>query len=119
MWFFLWVLWIYLVCWIIWDIFRSPDLGGWAKAGWVVLVVALPLFGVLIYLVAHGGHLHEGRAGYVQDTPYLSDTGSTTNGRGSTTNGGSASELAKLADLRDRDVISEQEFQQGKAKILS
>jgi Short C-terminal domain len=33
--------------------------------------------------------------------------------------GSSADELTKLADLRDRGVITEAEFQQGKAKILS
>jgi Short C-terminal domain/Phospholipase_D-nuclease N-terminal len=117
MWFFLWVLWIYLVCWIIWDIFHSPALGGWAKAGWVVLVVALPLFGVLVYLVAMGGHWQrQDRHG--RDSAYPSNIDGTRDGGGSTANGGSASELAKLADLRDRNVITEPEFQQGKAKIL-
>ena len=33
--------------------------------------------------------------------------------------GSSADEVAKLADLRDRGVITEAEFQQGKAKILA
>jgi multidrug resistance efflux pump len=32
--------------------------------------------------------------------------------------GGAADEIARLADLRDRGVISEDEFQQAKAKAL-
>ena len=59
MWFFLWVLWIFMVFWVIMDIFRSPDLNGWVKAGWVLLTVLLPFVGVLIYLIARGSMMHE------------------------------------------------------------
>ena len=53
-WFFIWCLWIFLVVWTIILIFRSRDLSGWAKAGWLVFVVLVPLIGVLAYLVARG-----------------------------------------------------------------
>ena len=43
---------------IVVDIFRSRDLGGWAKAGWIILLVILPLIGALIYLIAR----HDGMA---------------------------------------------------------
>src|ERR1700756_4540183 len=46
--------WIWIVIAVVTDIFRSHDLSGWAKAGWFVLIVMVPLFGVLIYLVARG-----------------------------------------------------------------
>ena len=55
--FFLWLLWIYLVVWIIFDIFRSRDIGGWAKAGWVILVILLPLIGVLAYVIVRGNSM--------------------------------------------------------------
>jgi Phospholipase_D-nuclease N-terminal len=55
MWFFLWVLWIYLLIRVIADIFRSRDLGGWAKAGWLAFVIILPFLGVFGYLIARGG----------------------------------------------------------------
>lgn len=55
MFFFLWLLWIYLVVWIIFDIFRSRDLSGWAKAGWLILVILIPLVGVLAYVIVRGG----------------------------------------------------------------
>jgi hypothetical protein len=37
--------------WIIIDIFRSHDLGGWAKAGWLLLVLVLPFIRVFAYVV--------------------------------------------------------------------
>ncbi len=112
--FFLWILWIYLVFWIVFDIFRSRDLSGWAKAGWLVLVLVVPFFGVFVYLIARGGKMHERQVRDVQAQDeqfkaYVRDAAGS----------GSADELTKLADLRDRGVISEAEFQQGKAKVLS
>jgi hypothetical protein len=56
--FFGWVLWIMLMFWIIGDIFRSQDLSGWAKAGWLLVVIVLPLIGILIYLVARGAEMN-------------------------------------------------------------
>src|SRR6202012_4951815 len=57
--FFLWVLWIMLLFWIITDIFRSRDLSGWAKAGWTLGVILVPLLGVLVYLIVRGDSMHE------------------------------------------------------------
>jgi hypothetical protein len=114
MWFFLWLLWLYLLFWIIWDVLRSPDLSGWLKAGWVALTVLLPFVGVLLYLIARGGTMHERRARDARHEAYRSSA------RDVPPNGGaSASEIGKLADLRARDLITEDEFQQGKARILS
>ena len=112
MWFFLWVLWIYLVFSVIFDIFRSPDLNGWVKAGWVLLTVLLPFVGVLIYLIARGSMMHE-HQGHTDryDTQRPSDR--------AVPNAGQASEISRLADLRDRSVITEAEFQQGKTKVFS
>ena len=49
--FFVWVIWIWIVITVLIDVFRRHDIGGWAKAGWVVLVIVLPFLGVLIYPV--------------------------------------------------------------------
>jgi Short C-terminal domain/Phospholipase_D-nuclease N-terminal len=115
LWLFVWILWIFLVVWILLDIFRSHDLGGWAKALWVIFIIVLPFLGVLCYLIARGGSMHERQRRDVQAQEeqfrsYVRDAA-----------GGSSSadELTKLADLRDRGVITDAEFQQGKAKILS
>ena len=72
--FFCWVLWIFLVVWILIDIFRSRDISGWGKAGWTLLVILLPLFGVLAYEIVHGDHLFGARGQYpaaqAQDQAY-------------------------------------------------
>lgn len=109
--FFCWVLWIFLVIWVLMDIFRSRDISGWAKAGWTVLVILLPLVGVLAYEIVHGDHLFGVRGRYSADAR-AQDEAYRPNG----TSG--ASDLSKLADLHDRGVISDAEFERGKEKIL-
>ena len=41
------------------DIFRSHDMGGVAKALWVIFIIILPFLGVFVYLIARGGKMHE------------------------------------------------------------
>ncbi len=48
----MWVLWIFIVVYTLVDNFMRHDHGGWAKAGWLVLIVLLPLIGVLAYVIA-------------------------------------------------------------------
>jgi type VI protein secretion system component VasK len=116
LWFFLWILWLFLLFWIIFDIFRSKDLSGWAKALWVIFVIVLPFLGVFVYLIARGGSMQERsvREAQAQDEAFRARVREAAGSSGN----GHADQLAKLADLHDRGVISDTEFQQGKAKIL-
>ena len=50
--FFFWFMLIWMFIMVFADIFRRKDLSGGAKAGWVLLIFILPLFGILIYLIA-------------------------------------------------------------------
>jgi hypothetical protein len=111
--FFGWLLWIFLVVWVLMDIFRSRDISGWGKAGWVCLVIFLPLVGILAYEIVHGDHLFGRRSGEEYDA-YDTPVDVPAQSRGN----GSASELSKLSDLHDRGVISDAEFARGKEKIL-
>ena len=111
---FLWIIWFWILITVFIDIFRSPDLSGWGKAAWFIFVLIIPLIGVLVYLIARGDKMHEHgvQAAQQQDEAaraYIQQVAGT----------GSADELAKLADLRDRGVITPQEFEQQKAKILA
>jgi hypothetical protein len=117
LWFFLWIIWIVLLVRIIADIFRSTDLGGWAKAGWLLFILVLPFAGVLIYLIARGSSMQERRmaeARYHDEEvrAYIRDAA------GAAGADGTANQLAKLADLREKGVINEAEFQLGNARIL-
>jgi Short C-terminal domain/Phospholipase_D-nuclease N-terminal len=115
LWFFLFFLWIWLLIVVFGDIFRSHDMGGFAKALWVLFVIVFPYLGVLIYLIARGGSMHERAAKAAQQqeeafNSYVKQVASSSS---------SADDLSKLADLRQRGVLTEEEFQAQKAKILS
>ncbi len=106
-------LWIWIAIGVIADIFRSPDLSGWGKAAWLVLIVILPLLGVLIYLIARGHKMEEHAASdaQAQDAAfrrYVRSAAATP-----------ADELAKLEDLHNRGVLSDDEFQRAKTQALA
>jgi membrane protein implicated in regulation of membrane protease activity len=112
---FLWVLWIWVLIYVFIDIFRSHDLSGWAKALWFIFVLFIPLIGVLVYLIVRGGSMQERAQKEAQQADadtraYIQDAA----GSPST-----ADQLTKLADLRDRGVITADEFEREKAKILA
>ena len=50
--FFFWFMLIWMFIAVFADIFRRRDLSGGAKAGWILLIFILPLFGILIYVIA-------------------------------------------------------------------
>jgi Phospholipase_D-nuclease N-terminal len=50
--FFFWFMLIWMFIMVFADIFRRRDLSGGAKAGWILLIFILPLFGILIYVIA-------------------------------------------------------------------
>jgi ABC-type multidrug transport system fused ATPase/permease subunit len=113
--FFLWVIWFWILITVFIDIFRSHDLSGWAKALWFIFVLILPLIGVLVYLIARGDKMHQHAARQAQRQEqefraYVQEAAGSQN---------SADQLAKLADLRDRGVITAEEFDREKAKILA
>jgi hypothetical protein len=107
MWFFLWVLWIYLLVGVIADIFRSRDIGGWGKAGWLAFVIFLPFLGVFGYLIARGGGMADRQTGRAEEARLNGQSDSR------------ADQLAKLADLHDRGAISDADYQRSKDKVLS
>ena len=115
--FFLWVIWIWILIWVFIDIFRSSDLSGWAKALWFLFVLFIPLIGVLVYLIARGGSMQERAAKQAQQQDeearaYIQQAAASSPAS-------TADQLAKLADLRDRGVISAEEFDREKAKVLA
>ncbi|HEV3188688.1 MAG TPA: PLD nuclease N-terminal domain-containing protein [Acidimicrobiales bacterium] len=62
----LFIFWMILVFHIVLDIFSSHDLGGPAKALWVLFILVLPVLGCLVYLLARGGAMHLRRVQAVQ-----------------------------------------------------
>ena len=112
---FLWVLWFWILIMIFIDIFRSSDLSGWGKALWFLFVLFIPLIGVLVYLIVRGHSMQERsmRQAQQQDQQFREYVQQAA-GSPST-----ADELSKLAGLRDQGVITADEFEREKAKLLS
>ena len=115
--FFLFIIWIWLLFMVFIDIFRSHDMGGWAKALWVIFIIILPFLGVFVYLIARGGKMHERAAQQAaqQQKAFDQYVKQTAGAPGDT----SADQLSKLADLKSQGVLTDAEFEAQKAKILA
>jgi type VI protein secretion system component VasK len=114
--FFLWVIWISVLIMVFIDIFRSHDLSGWAKALWFLFVLFIPVLGVLVYVIARGDKMqeHAARQAQQQDEEsraYIQQAAGSPSS--------SADQLAQLAGLRDHGVITAEEFEREKAKVLA
>ena len=106
-------IWIWIAIGVIADVFRSHDLSGWAKAAWLLLIVIVPLFGVLIYLIARGDRMSEhavsdADAEEAAVRRYVRDAAASP-----------ADDIAKLEDLKNRGVITDEEFARAKEKALA
>ncbi len=113
-WFFLLVLWLILLFRVFGDIFRSHDMGGFAKALWVIFVILMPFLGVFVYLIARGSKMAE----HMQAAAQAQQAAAQQYIQQAAGPASSADELARLAGLRDKGVLSEAEFQAAKAKVL-
>jgi hypothetical protein len=116
LWFFLFFIWLWLLIMVFSDIFRSHDMGGFAKAIWVIFVIVLPYLGVFVYLIARGHKMqeHAVQAAKANDEAmraYVRDAAGTS--------ASPAEELSRLNDLKSQGVIDEAEFQRLKAKVVS
>jgi len=114
--FFLFFIWIWLLITVFADIFRSHDLGGLAKALWVIFVIVVPYFGVFVYLIARGNKMSEhavetAQAQQSAQRAYIQSAAGTVPS--------AADELARLAELKSQGVISDAEFEAAKAKALA
>jgi len=114
LWFFLFVAWIWVLVSVVTDIFRNDDMGGFAKGIWVVFVLIVPWLGVLIYLVANGDDMAQRNMDRVDQSDqaarsYIQDAAGTS----------TATELKTLSELRTAGVLTDDEFNTQKAKLLA
>lgn len=94
---------------VVFDLFRSHDLSGWAKAGWLILLIILPLIGVLIYLIVRGHGMAQ-RAVKTQ----LEDADRVRAVAGLAP----ADQIAQAKKLLDDGAITEDEYQAIKDKVI-
>jgi hypothetical protein len=112
---FFFVIWIWILITILSDLFRDHELSGWAKAAWVLFLVFIPFLTALIYLIARGEGMRDRTIKaqadakkhfdeYVRDQAHAASP---------------ADELHKLAELKDKGALSQEEFDQAKQKLLA
>lgn len=107
--FFFWFILIWMFIGVFADIFRRNDIGGGAKAGWVILIVFVPFLGILIYLIARPKMTEQDRErmeGYAEAQRRASGYSP-------------AEEIAKAQALKDSGAISEEEFAEMKRRALA
>ncbi len=114
LWFFLFFTWIMLVFSIFGDIMRSDDMSGGAKALWTIVIIFLPFLGVFMYLIVNGGKMGARQEQAIDDQDaafrsYVKDAAG----------GGSADELAKLADLHSSGKLTDDEYAQAKGRVIA
>ncbi len=114
-WFTLFFIWIWLLIAVFADIFRSHDMGGFAKFLWVVFVIVAPYLGVFVYLIARGHKMGEhavvdAQAVDAANRAYIRDAAGVAPSP--------ADELSQLAALRSQGVIDDAEFQRRKAQVV-
>jgi len=125
--FFTLVVFIWLVFTLATDIFRSDDLSGWGKAAWLIFILFIPLIGMFAYLIARGRSMQERsmevRAQRMREQEiiraHMTAQQQPQSQQSTAHEPTSADQLSRLADLRQRGVLSAEEFDREKAKVLS
>ena len=91
------------------DLFARDDLGGGMKAVWIVVLILIPWFGALIYLIARPKVTASDVQGMVRaEAAMKAASGVST-----------ADELQKLADLKTAGVITDVQYEALKAKLIA
>lgn len=114
---FVFIIWFWLLVVVFSDIFRSRDLGGGAKALWVIFVIILPFLGIFVYLIARGGKMHERAAAQAEQQQQAFDA--YVKKTAGTSGNSNVDELSRLADLKAQGAITDAEFESQKAKLLA
>ena len=121
--FFVMLFWILIS--IFTDLFRDKETSGVVKAAWVFFLIFFTPITMLIYLIARGGGMAERSMAHQKESmeqyqQFIADSAAAQGAAGGSGSGsgGSADELTKLADLRDKGVLTDDEFNAQKAKLL-
>jgi uncharacterized membrane protein len=107
--FFLWIMFFWVFISVVADIFRRDDIHGWKKAGWLLLIIVLPLIGILIYVIARPKVT-------AQDVRMMTQAEAAQRAASGVS---TADELAKLKELHNQGVLSDSEYESLKQKAMA
>jgi uncharacterized membrane protein YcjF (UPF0283 family) len=107
-------IWLWMLIITFGDLFRRDDISGWAKAGWVMILIVLPFLGVLIYLVSQSTGMAKRQAKQgIEQARFTQELGAA---------GGSAapaSEIEKAQHLLESGSITREEFDAIKRRMIA
>jgi hypothetical protein len=106
--FFFWIIYIVLFVRIFIDIFHRDDIRGWAKAGWLIFLIFIPLIGAIVYLAKRPKMTEQDK----REMEALQQQQRRLEGYSA------AEEIARAQALKDSGAISEEEFQELKRKAM-
>ena len=99
---------------VIIDLFRNKNMGGFAKALWILFLIFIPLLSLLIYVIVYGRSMATRQQEAVveaqqEQAAYIKQVAGTS----------PAEQIAQAQQLLQSGAISQQEFDAIKAKALS
>lgn len=110
---FLFVIWIWIFVTIVVDLFRDQETSGWGKAAWLFFLIIVPFLSAFIYLIARG---HGMRDRAIQEQ---ADAQKAANAYIRSVSTSPVDDLQKLNELKEKGVLSQEEFDKAKAKALA
>jgi hypothetical protein len=117
-WWFFFIAFLMVLFQIFGDLFRDDELGGFAKAVWVIVLIFLPVIGSLVYLVARGKGMAQ-RA-MKQNAEMVAAQEEYIRSVATPSSGSSGVEqLAQAKALLDSGTITPEEFEKIKAQALA
>ena len=119
--------WIWVAGSVILDVYRSPELTPAAKAGWMFVIVLIPLLGVMIYVIARGEKMSEHEIGGQRQLADLRARGILTDAEFQRASdrqrhrdaGSRADDVVALEELKDQGILTDEEFQRAKDKAAA
>jgi len=112
-WSFVFVAYLFVLFYILTDLFRDHELSGWWKALWILFLIFAPYLTALVYVIARGRGMAErnaaarGGGGAPEEDGYRPSASSTP-----------AADIAQAKELLDAGTISQGEYEALKSKAL-
>ena len=117
-WSFFFVAYLFVLFYILTDLFRDRELSGWWKALWIIFLIFAPYLTALVYIIARGKGMSERQVAAVQEArsetdAYIKHVAASGGGKSA------ADHIADAKALLDNGTINQAEFEQLKAKALA
>jgi predicted PurR-regulated permease PerM len=99
---------------VVIDLFRNHQMGGFAKALWIIFLIFIPLLSLLVYVIVYGKSMAQRQQQAVteaqqEQADYIKQVAGTS----------PAEQIAQAQQLLNSGAISQDEFDKLKAKALS